>query len=74
LPTEHLDAAVRVLFEETGMILTVDDCALLSGDVLRVPLLEGNNHLIYVYAAFAHVPKVNANLCTPAKVGQGVIT
>jgi hypothetical protein len=39
LPNEALfDAAVRELFENTGLTLTVDDLTLLSGNHVRVPL------------------------------------
>jgi ADP-ribose pyrophosphatase YjhB (NUDIX family) len=34
---EHVDAAVRELFKETDLTLTVDDLTMLSGDVVCVP-------------------------------------
>jgi hypothetical protein len=37
---EHVDAPVHELFEETGLILTVDDLILLRGVVVRVSLFE----------------------------------
>jgi ADP-ribose pyrophosphatase YjhB (NUDIX family) len=42
LPNEEpLDAAVRELFLESGLTLTVDDLTLLSGNHVRVPLHAG---------------------------------
>jgi 8-oxo-dGTP pyrophosphatase MutT (NUDIX family) len=41
---EHVDAAVRELFEETGLItLIVDDFTLLDNNIVRVPLLVGKH-------------------------------
>jgi 8-oxo-dGTP pyrophosphatase MutT (NUDIX family) len=39
---EHVDAAVRELFEENGFTLAVDDLTMLSNNsYVRVPLHEG---------------------------------
>jgi hypothetical protein len=54
---EYVDAGVSVLFEETNLILTVDDLTMLMIDVvLRVPLTANEYHLVYVYFAFVLVP------------------
>jgi 8-oxo-dGTP pyrophosphatase MutT (NUDIX family) len=75
LPSEdHVDAAVRELFEETGMTMAVQDLTMLSSADVRVPFLEGKYQLFYVYAESVHVPYVNANLRTRAKVEQAVIS
>jgi 8-oxo-dGTP pyrophosphatase MutT (NUDIX family) len=52
---EPVDAAVRELHEETGLILTPDDLTLLRGAHVRVALPEGQQ-LVYVYSASIHVP------------------
>jgi ADP-ribose pyrophosphatase YjhB (NUDIX family) len=69
---EHVDAAVRELFEETGLILTPDDLTLLSGTSLRVALPVGQQ-LVYVYSASAHVPYVTTHLRTPIQL-EHVVT
>jgi 8-oxo-dGTP pyrophosphatase MutT (NUDIX family) len=67
LPSEeHVDAAVRELFEGTYLTLTVDDLAMLSNKPIRVSLLEWNYHLVYVFSAYVPVPNVTANLRTPS--------
>jgi 8-oxo-dGTP pyrophosphatase MutT (NUDIX family) len=49
LPSEEfVDTVVRELFEETGLILTVDDLTLLSGDAVRVSLPNGKLQHVYV--------------------------
>jgi 8-oxo-dGTP pyrophosphatase MutT (NUDIX family) len=69
LPNEaFVDDAARELFEETGLTPTVDDLTLLSGNHVRVPLPVGQHQLVYVFSAWVHVPYVNVNLRTPAKV------
>jgi hypothetical protein len=62
------------LFEEIGLILTVDDFTLLSSNHVRVPLSARKHLLVCVFAAFVLVFYVTANLRTPAKVEQIVIT
>jgi 8-oxo-dGTP pyrophosphatase MutT (NUDIX family) len=69
---EHVDAAVRELFAETGLTLTVDDITVLSPKPVRVPLLAAKYHLVYVFSAYVPAPCVNANQRTHAKVEQAV--
>jgi 8-oxo-dGTP pyrophosphatase MutT (NUDIX family) len=47
---EHVDAAVRELYEEIGLILTPDDLTLLSDANVRFALPVGQQ-LLYVYSA-----------------------
>jgi ADP-ribose pyrophosphatase YjhB (NUDIX family) len=54
----HVDVAVRELFEETGLTLTVDDLTLLSGNHVRVSLPVGHHQLVHVFSASLHVPYV----------------
>jgi 8-oxo-dGTP pyrophosphatase MutT (NUDIX family) len=68
---EHVDAAVRELHEETGLILTPDDLTLLSDASLLVTLPQGRQ-LVYVYSASIHVMFATNNLRTPAQVEQDV--
>jgi 8-oxo-dGTP pyrophosphatase MutT (NUDIX family) len=68
---EHVDAAVRELHEETGLILTLDDLTLLSDAPVRVALLVGQ-HLVYVYSASVPVPHVTTHLRMPAQLEQAV--
>jgi ADP-ribose pyrophosphatase YjhB (NUDIX family) len=68
---EHVDAAVRELHEETGLILTPDDLTLLSDAPVRVALPEGQQ-LVYVYSA--SIPYVTTHLRTPAQLEQAVTT
>jgi ADP-ribose pyrophosphatase YjhB (NUDIX family) len=68
---EHVNAAVRELHEETGLILTPDDLTLLSDAHVRVALPEGQQ-LVYVYSAYVHVPYVTTHLRTPAQLEQAV--
>jgi ADP-ribose pyrophosphatase YjhB (NUDIX family) len=63
---EHVDAAVRELHEETGLILTPDDLMLLSDAHVRVALPVGQQ-LVYVYTASVPVPYVTTHLRTPAQ-------
>jgi 8-oxo-dGTP pyrophosphatase MutT (NUDIX family) len=73
LPNEELlDVAVRELFEEIGLTLTVDDFTLLSNNHVQVPLHDGKRHLVGVFSAHAPEPYVPANLRTLAKVEQDV--
>jgi 8-oxo-dGTP pyrophosphatase MutT (NUDIX family) len=69
---EHVDAAVRELHEETGLVLTPDDLTLLSDAHVRVTLPQGRQ-LVYVYSATIHVMFATNNLRTPAQVEQVVI-
>jgi 8-oxo-dGTP pyrophosphatase MutT (NUDIX family) len=57
---EPVDAAVRELHEETGLILTPDDLTLLSDAPVRVVLPAGRQ-LVYVYSAFVLVPYVTSH-------------
>jgi ADP-ribose pyrophosphatase YjhB (NUDIX family) len=68
---EHVDAAVRELRDETGLILTADDLMLLSDAHVRVALPAGQ-HLVYVYSAFVPVPYVTSHLRTLAQLEQVV--
>jgi ADP-ribose pyrophosphatase YjhB (NUDIX family) len=68
---EPVDAAVRELCEETGLILTPDDLTLLSDAPVRVAFPVGQ-HLVYVYSASLHVPYVTIHLHTPAQLEQAV--
>jgi ADP-ribose pyrophosphatase YjhB (NUDIX family) len=69
---ELVDAAVRELHQETGLILTLDDLTKLSDAPVRVALPVGQ-HLVYVYSASVHVPYVTTHLRTPAQLEQIVI-
>jgi 8-oxo-dGTP pyrophosphatase MutT (NUDIX family) len=64
---ESVDAAVRELHEETGLILTPDDLTLLSAAPVRVALPDGQ-HLVYVYLAYVRVQYVTTHLRTPAQL------
>jgi 8-oxo-dGTP pyrophosphatase MutT (NUDIX family) len=69
LPNEELvDAAVREMFEETGMTPIVVDLSMLSGKVVRVLLPDSKTQHFYVYYASIHVPYGNNSLRTSAKV------
>jgi 8-oxo-dGTP pyrophosphatase MutT (NUDIX family) len=70
---EHVDVAVRELFEETGHPLTSDDLTMLRNKPVRVSLPEGEHHLVYAFSTYVPVPYVTANLPTPPKVSQVVI-
>jgi ADP-ribose pyrophosphatase YjhB (NUDIX family) len=73
LPNEEpVDAAVRELHEETGLILTPDDLTLLSDAPVVVTLPQGRL-LVYVYSATIPVLFATNNLRTPAQVEQAVI-
>jgi ADP-ribose pyrophosphatase YjhB (NUDIX family) len=69
---EPVDAAVRELHEEIGLILTPDDLTLLSDVPVRVALPVGQQ-LVYVYAASVPVPYVTTHLRTSAQV-EHVVT
>jgi ADP-ribose pyrophosphatase YjhB (NUDIX family) len=60
--------AVRELFEESGLTLTVLYLTMLSGAYVRVSLHEDKRQHVYVYSVSALVPYMNARLRTPAKV------
>jgi 8-oxo-dGTP pyrophosphatase MutT (NUDIX family) len=68
---EHVDAAVRELHEETGLILTRDGLTLLTDAPARVALPLGQQ-LIYVYSASVPVPYVTTHLRTPAQLEHAV--
>jgi 8-oxo-dGTP pyrophosphatase MutT (NUDIX family) len=68
---EHVDAAVRELYEETGLILTPDYLTLLSDAPVRVALPVGQQ-LVYVYSASVHVTYVTTHLRTPAQLEHAV--
>jgi 8-oxo-dGTP pyrophosphatase MutT (NUDIX family) len=70
---EHVDAAIREMFEETGLTLTPDDLSMLSNNPVRMSLLEGKHQLVCVYSASHPVLYVIANLRTHAKVEQALI-
>jgi 8-oxo-dGTP pyrophosphatase MutT (NUDIX family) len=53
---EHVDAAVRELFEETDLILTGDDLTLLGGNHVRVSFHAGQYQLVHVFSAYLQVP------------------
>jgi ADP-ribose pyrophosphatase YjhB (NUDIX family) len=69
LPNEdHVGAAIRQLFEETGLALTVDDVTMLSNKHVRMLLPCGKRELVYVLSAYVLVPYVTTNFRTLAKV------
>jgi 8-oxo-dGTP pyrophosphatase MutT (NUDIX family) len=68
---EHVDAAVRELREDIGLILTPDDLTLLSEAPLRVAL-PAEQQLVYIYSAFVPVPYVTIHLHTLAQLEQAV--
>jgi ADP-ribose pyrophosphatase YjhB (NUDIX family) len=68
---EPVDATVRELLEENGLILTPDDLTLLSDARARVALPAGQQ-LVYIYSAFVHVPYVTTHLRTRAQLEQAV--
>jgi ADP-ribose pyrophosphatase YjhB (NUDIX family) len=68
---EHVDAVVRELHEETGLILTHDDLTPLSDAPVRVEFHDGHQ-IVYVFSASALVPYVTAHLRTPAQLEQVV--
>jgi 8-oxo-dGTP pyrophosphatase MutT (NUDIX family) len=68
---EHVDAAVRELYEEAWVILTPDDLTLLSDAHVCVALPVGQ-HLVYVYSASILVPYVTSHLRTPAHLEQTI--
>jgi ADP-ribose pyrophosphatase YjhB (NUDIX family) len=73
LPNEdRVDVAVRELFEETSLIVIIDDFAQFSDNHVRVPLIASKHQLVYVYAAYVPVPYVTANLRTLVNVDQVV--
>jgi 8-oxo-dGTP pyrophosphatase MutT (NUDIX family) len=74
LNEEHVDAAVRELFQEIGLTLTVDDRTRSSYNHVQVPLPEGKHQHVNVYAASVPVPYVTPSLRTPPKVSQVVVT
>jgi 8-oxo-dGTP pyrophosphatase MutT (NUDIX family) len=71
---EHVDAAVRELFEENGLTLAIDDLMHLSNNHARVPFLVSKHRLVYVFPASIPMPFVTANLRTKAKVSHQAVT
>jgi 8-oxo-dGTP pyrophosphatase MutT (NUDIX family) len=69
---EHVDAVVRELHEETGLVLTPDDLTLLSGEPVIVTLPQGRQ-LVYVYSASIPFLFATNSLRTPAQVEQAVL-
>jgi 8-oxo-dGTP pyrophosphatase MutT (NUDIX family) len=72
LDEEHADAAVRELYEESGLVWTLDDLTMLSDASVRVALPVGQR-LVCVYSASVPVPYVTTHLRTPAQLEQAVI-
>jgi 8-oxo-dGTP pyrophosphatase MutT (NUDIX family) len=71
LPDEkHVDAAVRELHEETGLVLTFDDLTILSYNPVRVSLPEAKHQLGYVFSAFVPVPFISTDIRSHAKLIQ----
>jgi 8-oxo-dGTP pyrophosphatase MutT (NUDIX family) len=68
---EPVDATVRELYEETGLILTPDDLTLLRVSSVRVALFVGQQ-LVYGYSASVRVPYVTTHLRTLAQLEQVV--
>jgi 8-oxo-dGTP pyrophosphatase MutT (NUDIX family) len=68
-----VDAAVRELFQETNLTLTVDELTILSDNPDRVPLPASQYQLARVFSAMAPLLYVNAYLRELAKVEQAVI-
>jgi 8-oxo-dGTP pyrophosphatase MutT (NUDIX family) len=72
LNEEHVDALIRELLEEIGLTLTSDDLTILSDTPVRVALLGGRRHHIYIFSAIVPVPYVTTNLRTPPKLEQAM--
>jgi 8-oxo-dGTP pyrophosphatase MutT (NUDIX family) len=68
---ELIDDAVRELYGETGITLTLDDLTLLSDAPVRVALPVGQQ-LVYAYSASFPVPYVTTHLRTHAQLEQVV--
>jgi 8-oxo-dGTP pyrophosphatase MutT (NUDIX family) len=68
---EHVDAAVRELHEETGLVLTPNDLTLLRNAPVRVALPFGQ-HLAYVSSAYVQVPHVTTHLRTHAQLERAL--
>jgi hypothetical protein len=68
---EHVDASVRELHEENGLILTPDDLTLLSDAPVSVALRVGQQ-LVYVYTASVPIPYVTTHLRTLAQFEHAV--
>jgi 8-oxo-dGTP pyrophosphatase MutT (NUDIX family) len=67
---EHVDAAVRELHEETGLILTPDDLTLLSDAHVRVALHAGQQ-LVYIYSASIPFPYVTTHFAYSCSARAG---
>jgi ADP-ribose pyrophosphatase YjhB (NUDIX family) len=70
---EHVNAAIRELHEETGLILTYDELTMLNDAPVRVVLPEGQRRLVYVFSAYVPVPYMTTHLRTSAHLKQAVI-
>jgi ADP-ribose pyrophosphatase YjhB (NUDIX family) len=70
---EHVDAVVRELHEETGLVMIPDDLTVLSDAHVRVTLPQGR-HLVYVYSASVPVLFATSHLRTPTQIEQDVTT
>jgi 8-oxo-dGTP pyrophosphatase MutT (NUDIX family) len=68
----HVDAAVREMFEETCLTLTVHDVMMLSGNRVLIPLPARQHQLVHVFSTSVYVLCAIANLRTPTKVEQVV--
>jgi ADP-ribose pyrophosphatase YjhB (NUDIX family) len=66
---EHVDAAVRELHEENGLILTSNDLMLLSDAPVRGVLPVGQQ-LVYICSAYVPVQYITTHLRTPAQLEQ----
>jgi ADP-ribose pyrophosphatase YjhB (NUDIX family) len=69
---EHVDAVVRELHEETGLVLTPEDLTLLSGEPVIITLPQGRQ-LVYVYSASFPVLFATNNIRTLAQVEHAVL-
>jgi hypothetical protein len=63
----------RELLEEIGLTLTVENLTLLTDVAFRVPLPDVKLQHVYVYSTSVHIPYLNANRRTLAKVKHVVI-
>jgi ADP-ribose pyrophosphatase YjhB (NUDIX family) len=74
LPNEELvNVAIRVLHDETGLILTSDDLTMLSDAPLRVALPDKERQLAYVFSAYVPFAYVTTHLRTQAQLEEAVI-
>jgi hypothetical protein len=68
---ERVDAFVRDLHEDTGIILTLDVLNLLSDAPVRVAL-PNVQRVVYAFSAYVQVPYVTTHLRTPTQLEQVV--